>query len=193
MSAIQIKTAKTTFPVLPLIAKRYSTVSFADKSISQQDLNTILEAATWAASANNEQPWLYYYGLKGTSGFDTILQTLARGNQPWAKNAAILLVAVARNTFEKDQKPNATALHDLGLANSNLFLQAVSLDIYPHPMGGFSKEEITKALQLPENQQPVTVIALGYLSESEPTDDALRSRENSPRQRKSIDTISFAI
>lgn len=187
-----IKIATTKHDVLDLIKNRWSPRSFSDKVISEKDLHTILEAAGWAASANNEQPWQYYYASKGNEGFAQIAETLAAGNKPWAQHAAILIVAVARKTYEANQAENVTALHDLGMANAHLLLQASALNIYSHMMGGFDKAKISKTLDLTDNQLPVAVIALGYLDEAEKLDEPFKSRELAPRVRKPLSEFVFS-
>lgn len=193
MNSTEIKAPKTLHAILPLIAKRWSARSFSDQAISEEDLATILEAASWSASANNEQPWLYYHASKGTVGFEKIYQSLLPGNQPWAKNASVLIAAVARKTIEASGKENPLAFHDVGLANSLLLLQAVSMDIYGHPMGGYDKEILIKNLELTEDQAPVCVIALGYLAEAEKLEEPFKTRELTQRQRKPLEKISVKL
>ena len=185
-----IKVAETKYPVLDLMKNRWSTRSFSPKEISEQEINTLLEAASWAASANNEQPWEYVYAHKGTEGFETLKNTLMAGNSPWAKDAAVLVAAIAHTVFNANGKPNATALHDLGLANSNLLLQAISINIYAHVMGGFEQDKLRQALDLTEQQQAVCVIALGYLDVPEKLEEPYRGREITGRTRKRLNEFS---
>lgn len=186
-----IKIADTKHDVLDLIRNRWSPRSFSDKVISQDDLNTILEAAAWAASANNEQPWQYYYASKNNDGFKHIAESLFAGNKPWARHADVLIVAVARTTYQANQTANPTALHDLGMANAHLLLQAAALDIYGHMMGGFDKAKIAETLALSENQEAVAVIALGYRDEAEKLEEPFRTRELTPRVRKPLSEFVF--
>lgn len=193
MQSIIVKTAETKHGVLDIISKRWSPRSFSDMSISVDQMETILEAASWAASANNEQPWEYQYAFNGTKGFHGIWECLMPGNQPWAKNAAAFVVAIARTTFEANQAPNALAAHDLGMANAHLLLQAVLMDIYSHPMAGFDKVKITEYLKLTETQNPICVIALGYLDEAEKLEEPFKARELTPRARKPLSIIAKEI
>lgn len=185
-----IKIAETKYSVLDLIKNRWSTRSFSTKEISEEELNTLLEAASWAASANNEQPWEYVYAHRGTEGFETLKNTLMAGNSPWAKDAAVLVAAIARTTFQANGKPNAAALHDLGLANSHLLLQATAMHIYAHVMGGFEQDKLRQALDLTEHQQAVCVIALGYLDVPEKLEEPYRGREITARTRKPLTEFS---
>ena len=186
-----IKIANTKHDVLDLIKNRWSPRSFSDKVIPQNDLNTILEAAAWAASANNEQPWQYYYASKSHEGFAKIADSLFKGNKPWAQHADVLIVAVSRKTFEANQTENVTALHDLGMANAHLLLQASALNIYGHMMGGFDKTKISETLGLTENQEAVAVIALGYRDEAEKLEEPFKTREITPRVRKPLSEFVF--
>jgi nitroreductase len=183
----KIKSAQTQFDVAPFITERFSPRAFSEKSISKEAINTIFEAASWSASANNEQPWEFYYAHKGTEGFQKIWASLMGGNQPWAKDAAALVITVARKTFAGNGNANGSALHDLGMANATLLLQARALDIFGHPMGGFDRIKATEILNLDEDRIPVCVIALGYLGDAEQLIEPFKTRELSPRSRKTID------
>ncbi len=183
----KIKSAHTQFDVAPFITDRFSPRAFSEKSISNEAMNTIFEATSWSASANNEQPWEFYYAHKGTEGFQKIWESLMGGNQPWAKDAAALVVTVARKTFAANGNANGSALHDLGMANATLLLQARALDIFGHPMGGFDREKATEILNLDEDRMPVCVIALGYLGDAEQLIEPFKTRELSPRSRKTVD------
>ncbi|WP_159470112.1 nitroreductase family protein [Dyadobacter sp. 3J3] len=187
-----IKIANTEHNVLDLIKNRWSPRSFSDKVIPENDLHTILEAAGWAASANNEQPWQYYYASKGNDGFVQIAESLFGGNKPWAQNSDVLIVAVARKTFEANQTENGAAMHDLGMANAHLLLQASALNIYGHMMGGFDRTKISETLGLTENQLPVAIIALGYLDDAEKLEEPFKSRELAARVRKPLNEFVFS-
>ena len=184
-----INKAITKQPILELFKERWSAGSFSDKSISKDSIHTILEAATWAASASNEQPWLYRFALKGSAGFDAIFDCLLPGNQPWNKKAAAFLVAIARTTLSASGKPNPYAEHDLGMANAHILLQASAMDIITHPMAGFDKTKITEVLKLSDTENVLCVIALGYLDEAEKLEEPFKSREIAPRVRKGFDEV----
>lgn len=187
------KTAPADYTINELIAKRWSPRSFSDQIISNDSLNIIFEAARWAASAGNEQPWEYIYGQKGTDGFETLWDCLLPGNQPWVINANVLMVAVTRKTFAGNGKINGFAAHDLGMANAQLFLQATALDIYCHPMGGFDKIKLRETLQLSDNIEPVCMIAMGYADVAEKLDEPFRTRELAARLRQPIETFTKRI
>ena len=186
MQSLAIKEADVATDVHPLILKRWSPRSFSDRAISADQLTELFEAASWAASANNEQPWQYVYALRGTPAFDELWECLKPGNQPWAKDAAVLFVALYRKTFLKTGQTNPWAEHDLGMANAQLMLQAAHRDIYGHLMAGFEKGKVTKLLDLTSDQVPVCMGALGYLGNPEDLEEPFRSRELSERSREPV-------
>jgi len=187
--AIAIKEAQTEFPVMDLIRERWSARSFSEKEMPQEILNTILEAASWAPSSNNEQPWFFYPAYKGTGRFNILLESLMPGNYPWAKNAAALVVTIARTEFAASGKPNTYADHDLGLANGFLVLQARKLDVFCHIMAGFDKSKISTGLELTEIQKPMCIIALGYLDDAEKLEEPFKTREVTGRSRLPLSEI----
>lgn len=185
-----IKTANTEYPVIDLIKDRWSARSFSEQPISEESMKTVVEAASWAPSAGNEQPWLYYYAHQGTEGFQQLWECLNGGNQPWCKNAAVLMVSVYRNTFAANGNPNGKAMHDVGMSNSFLMLQAISMRIYTHPMGGYFADKVKEVLKLDETQGIACMIALGYLDDAEKLEEPFKTREITPRERKPLSEIS---
>lgn len=178
------KTAQTKHPVIDLIKHRWSPRSFTTQPITEKDIQTILEAGSWAPSANNTQPWRYIYAHHGTEGFQKLLSALVPGNQPWAKNAAILIAAVGIRELPDTLQKQPYYMHDIGMANSFILLQAASMNIYGHMMGGFNKVQIAEELSLPANEEPVAMIALGYLGDAASLEEPYKSRELAPRSRK---------
>lgn len=191
---MDIKIAKTKWPVADLLRKRWSPRSFTEAVVSADDMNTLLEAATWSFSGGNMQPWYYIYAYRSTPGFDKILKNLAAGNQGWAKNAAVLVVTLAKK--ERDPgKPNIWSKHDLGAANMNLVLQALTMNIYGHFMGGFDKQGMAETLEIDTDiYEPVACLALGYRGDPDQIEEeGLRIRETEVRKRKNIEEISRQI
>ncbi len=188
-----IKIAQTIHPVLDLIRNRWSPRSFMQEEIEQKDLETLLEAASWAPSAVNEQPWEYIYAHRGSVGFETIKNCLLPGNASWAKAAAVLLVSVARTVYTANQKENTAALHDVGMANAQLLLQAQSMNIYGHIMGGVDREKLIFTLGLNAQQYAIGVIALGYLDIPDKLEEPFKTRELQPRQRKFLNEFSRSL
>jgi nitroreductase len=187
------KTADTTYDLHPVIKDRWSPRAFSDKPIARELLLELLEAARWAPSSYNEQPWRYAYAFRGTDGFDRLADTLMPGNKSWAQHAAVLVVAMAKTTLSRNGKPNGVALHDLGLANAQLLAQATSRGIYGHLMGGFSKPEAQALLHLDEETRPVCVIALGYMGDTSTLDETLQAKEAARRSRRPLQEITQEI
>jgi nitroreductase len=184
------KIAQTKHQVIDLIKHRWSPRSFTEKAISEKDTQTILEAGSWAPSAGNSQPWRYVYAHKGTEGFEKLLATLAPGNQPWAKHAAVLIAAIGIKELPDTQQKFFYFMHDVGMSNSYMLLQAFTMDIYGHVMAGFSKPQMAELLALPANEEPVCVLALGYLDEADKLEEPYKSRELAARTRKSLDEFT---
>lgn len=187
MKSIAIKTPKTENAVHPLLLKRWSARSFSSKPLSKKDLNTLFEAASWAPSSMNEQPWEFWYVTRSESEkFDLFLNCLMEGNKSWAKNAHTLILNLAHKNFKKTGQYNRHYLYDCGAANTNLLLQAAELDIYGHLMGGFHMEKTIQDLSIPEGLEPVCFIALGYLDAPEKLEEPFLTRELTARTRKGL-------
>jgi nitroreductase len=193
LTSVEIKEAHTQHPVLSLIKKRWSARSFSSRKIEQPVLDTILEAASWAASGNNEQPWRYRYAIRPDIAFEKLHDLLLPGNHPWAGNAAALIISSYKTNFQVSGKPNLTAMHDLGMANAHLLLQAVALGLYAHPMAGFDKPRLISEYGFGESEIPVAVIALGYLDDPEKLEEPFRSRELTARSRKPQEEFVFKL
>lgn len=184
------KIATTDHPIADLMKQRWSPRSFSAKQVNDAQINSLLEAARWAPSSSNEQPWKYYYAMKGTEGFEKILSCLSGGNQPWAKNASVLFIAATRKTTESKGIFNDWAEHDLGLANMQLFLQATAMGIHAHAMAGFDKNKTIETLSLNDDIKPICAIAIGYIDDADKLEEPYRSREKNVRTRKSIEEFS---
>lgn len=186
----QIKLAHTKYPVLELIKNRWSARSFrTDKDLSRDDLLTLIEAGSWAPSSSNEQPWKFILALRGTEEYQKVYDALMEGNRPWCKNAAGFIVCLIRTQVEKTGKDNFYAMHDLGLANAQILLQATSMGIACHPKAGIDKNKLTEVFNIPEGIKPAVVIALGYLDEAQKLEEPFLTRELTPRNRKSLEEI----
>jgi len=186
------KEAKTKHPVHELIRKRWSARAFSSKSISDDTLFTLFEAARWAASSNNEQPCRYIYAKReDKETFDKMVDCLMPGNQPWAKNAAVLILCIIKTTSGPDNKPNPIALHDAGLANATLLLQAISEKIYGHMMGGYDRKKTKEKFNIPDGYETVLFLALGYLDSADTLEEPFKTREITPRTRKELNEFVF--
>lgn len=190
IESIKIKEAQTQYPVMDVIRKRWSARAFSQQSITEEQLLTMIEAASWAPSSMNEQPWKYIVARKEDErGFARLLSCMNGSNAVWAQKSAALLLCVATTTYGKEQDSNPSALHDVGMANMSLLLQATALDIYTHVIGGFNKEKAIQEFQLMPNQLPVCMIVLGYLDSPDVLNEPFKTREITPRSRKNLDTF----
>lgn len=170
-----------------LIKNRYSPRAFTNQPLSEQDLTLLIEAARWAPSSMNAQPWKFFISTNDDDIFSSIWQTLSDGNKPWAKKAAAFIV-----TFipQSDSFPVLlTYAHDLGLAIGNLSLQAESMHIGLHQMGGFSKDAVAQLFEIGSEYIPMTIIAVGKYGNAESLEEPYKSREKAMRTRKPINEL----
>ena len=189
----QLKRAPAVEGMLPVIHQRWSPRSFADREVSQADLARVFEAARWAPSSNNEQPWRYLVGVRNSKTHAKIASTLAGFNKVWAPKAPVLILGVANTRFIRNGRPNDYALYDLGAATVLITLQAVALGLTTHQMGGFDHDAIRQVLEIPEDHALGSVMALGYLGEpAELADEHLIASEVAPRSRKPLREVVFS-
>ena len=181
------KAAPTDVPVHELITNRWSPRAFAEKPVSSEVLRALFEAARWAPSSNNEQPWAYFVATKGDAeNYAKMLGVLVEFNANWAKQAPVLALSVAHVKMQRDGKPNRVALHDVGSATSQLTLEANSRGLQVHQMAGFDAEKARQTFAIPLDWEPVAGIALGYPGDPESLPEKLRERELAPRTRKPL-------
>jgi nitroreductase len=186
------KFAKTDSPVHELIAKRWSPYGFSAQSVSPEALRSLFEAARWAASSFNEQPWRFIVATKETpEDYGKLLSCLSGANQGWSKAAPVLALGVVSLRFSHNNKPNRVAHHDLGLATANLIIEATSRDLHVHPMAGFDPEKARQLFDIPEGFEPWTALAIGYASDAGDTPEIYRGRDQKPRTRKPISELVF--
>lgn len=179
-----------TFILNPLIKNRRSKRAYRTDRLSDAQIELLFEAARWAPSANNEQPWSYVYATKEQPELWTkIFDTLNDTNKVWAEHAPLLIVSMVRKNFERTGMPNGSARYDLGAANALLSIQAESMGLNVHQMGGYNKQKAIGNLNIPETHEPVVVIAIGYPGNPEILPEHLKVREISPRQRSVVDTF----
>jgi len=187
MAEIMQKAAPTDVQVHELIRNRWSPRAFAEKPVPGEVLRALFEAARWAPSSNNEQPWAYLVATKGDAeNFGKMLGVLVEFNANWAKHAPVLALSVAHVKMQRDGKPNRVALHDVGSATSQLTLEANSRGLQVHQMAGFDAEKARQTFAIPRDWEPVAGIALGYPGDPESLPDKLRERELAPRTRKPL-------
>jgi nitroreductase len=175
--------------VLPVILERWSPRAFDDRDVSQADLRRIFEAARWAPSSYNEQPWRFFVGRRNSQTYKKIHATLVPSNQAWAQSAPVLILGVAKTRFGHNDSPNNYALHDLGAADGFITLQAASMGIATHQMAGFDQAKAREAFAIPEIYAIGSVMALGYQGDPSTLGEQHQAQEQSPRSRKALGEI----
>jgi nitroreductase len=179
--------APVEFPVNELIQNRWSPRAFSDKPVPQEVLRSLFEAARWAPSSNNEQPWAYIVATKDDAeNFEKSLGALVEFNAGWAKKAAVLVIAVAELAFAKNNAPNRNAQYDVGAASLQLSLEATARGLVVHQMAGFDPETAKETYGIPQGWEPIAAMAIGYPGDASSLPEPLQSREKSPRGRKRI-------
>mgnify|MGYP003594049365 CR=1 FL=1 len=187
------KPAVTDVPLNELLRRRWSPRAFEPRPVEKEVLRRIFEAARWAPSAYNEQPWRFLLASRDQEPtFSLLLGCLVEQNQVWAANAGALAVGDTRKFFTHNEKPNRHAHHDLGLAVAQLTLQAVAEGIFVHPMAGFSLERVRQVWSVPEIYEPLVALALGYPGDPDTLGEDLRQREYAPRERRSLEELVFS-
>ncbi|MDE0546488.1 nitroreductase family protein [Microbacterium sp. C7(2022)] len=178
--------AQTDSPVLDVLAARWSPRAFdAATPIDEGKLASALEAARWAPSANNLQPWRFIVARRGTATHDALVATLFGFNQAWAGNAAALIVAIAETETE-DGTAISHAVYDLGQAVAHLSVQAHHDGLYVHQMSGFDRDAVRQAFSLDERFAPMVILAIGDMGDASALPDVLRERETAPRARRPL-------
>lgn len=185
MSLMLDRTATTDAPILDVLAERWSTRVFdAAAPIDEAALASALEAARWAPSANNTQPWRFIVARRGTEAHTSVVSALMGFNQTWAADAAALVVFAA--TTEVDGKPQPFATYDTGQAAAHFTVQAHASGLHTHQMGGFDRAAIAAAFGLGDETTPLTVMAVGALGDVTAAPEPLRERELAPRTRRPV-------
>ena len=182
--------APTDLDIHPLISHRWSPRAFSSEPLEPEVLKLILEAARWAPSSMNEQPWRFLVATAEEPEWLERLQGYLVEGNAWAKAAPVLIASAYRTTFSRNNRPNVSALRDLGAAEENLFLQVFAAGLVMHQMGGFDRGRLKLEL-LPEGFEPGTIIAIGYPGDPDELPDDLREREAQPRVRKLLSEVVF--
>jgi len=178
--------------LLDAIARRHAAMAYAARPVPQELLSLAFEAARWAPSSFNEQPWRFVVATQDDpEAYERLASCLSKGNA-WAREAPVLVLGLAKLDLTRNGKPNHYCLHDLGLALENLLIQATALGLASHPMGGFDKDAATERLQVPEGYRPMTMVALGYPGDPDTLSEAHRNRELGPRKRLPLGELVYA-
>jgi len=183
------KTARTDAPLHPLLAARWSPRALDPAhELSPEQLTCLLEAARWAPSASNTQPWRFAVTLRGTAEHAAVLDALAPGNRAWAHAASALVVAAAE-TVAPDSAPRPWALYDCGQAVAHLSVQAEHEGLSVHQMGGFDRDRVRSVLDAADSVEPLVVLAVGRRDDSAELPEPLAGREAAPRTRLPLDEL----
>jgi nitroreductase len=183
--------ANTDHPVSEIIAKRWSARAFSTRPVEFSQLLSILEAARWAPSSRNEQPWRY---IVFTSDNPEILKkahSVLKDINDYAKRAPVLICAITKKTYSDNGNPNRLYFHDLGAANENMFLEAFNQGLIMHEMGGFDVQKAREVFSVPDDYEVGIMIAIGYQDTYRVLPDRLRHKAFTPRVRKPLSEIIF--
>lgn len=176
---LDLKKTQLKVAIIDILNSRFSPRFFSDEKV--ENLESIFEAARWAPSSYNRQPWFFYFARNGNSGFEKLSSLLLEGNE-WAKEAPVLILGCYIKEDERGK--NSYAKYDLGQSVMSLVIQGQSLGYYAHQMGLFDKEKAKTVLNLPQNYEPWVMIALGKLGDYEKADESLVARDFKKRERK---------
>jgi nitroreductase len=189
------RTATTAVAIHPLLADRWSPRAFDASLVADADLAALLEAARWAPSAMNHQPWRFLVGRHGADGADAtykgLYDALGAPNQQWAGRAPVLVAALAR-VEETDGSPREVGPFELGLAVAQLTVQAHALGLHVHQMGGFDAAAVSAEFAVPASYRPVVVLAIGRQGDADDLPGWAREREVAPRERLPLGEIAYA-
>jgi nitroreductase len=188
-----VKTASASYPVMDEICLRWSPRAFADQPVESWKIGSLFEAARWAPSSFNEQPWRFIIANRHEDPefFETMLDILVPVNQVWAKDAPVLILSVAKTRFTLNDAPNRHAYHDVGLAVENMMIQAEHIGLAGHQMAGFDVEKARAVLEIPEGFDPVAMIVIGYMGNPDSLPPELKERELAPRERRPLQDMLF--
>ncbi len=187
------KTADPDHDILDLLRERWSPRAFADRRVEPEKIRRMLEAARWTMSSYNEQPWRYVVASRhdDPEAYERLLDCLIEGNQAWAQNAPVLLMSFYKETFSGNDRPNRCAPHDVGAASAALTFQAKEMDLYVHQMAGIHADVARETYDVPDDFEPMTGLAVGYLGDPEMLSDDKQTAEQAPRSRRSLDEFVF--
>jgi len=187
------RSAPAEYPIDDLLARRWSPRAFATGPVDAALLRQLFEAARWAASCYNDQPWYYLVATREhLEEFQKMLACLMEGNQVWAKHAPVLAISVARSNFQHNGSPNRHAQHDVGAASAFLALEATSLGLAVHQMGGFDAARARDTYHIPADFEPMAAIAIGYPGHPDSLSEQHRVAETGPRLRRPISDFVYS-
>ena len=188
-----VKRASNDHQIHELIASRWSPYAFDSRPVAKADALSLFEAARWAASSYNEQPWSYLVASQDDpEEFAKLLSCLVEGNQMWAKAAPLLVISVASLNFKLNSKPNTAAIHDLGIAACSLTFEATARGLAVHQMIGIVPERARELYGIPDGYEAVTALAVGYVGDPNRLPEKMRGRDLTPRSRRPLNEFIFS-
>ena len=188
------KKAQTTVPINDMLASRWSGVAYdSERPVEAEKLSVCIEAARWSLSCYGAQPWNFIIcdRSRDEAAWDTAFDCLVEGNRAWARNAPVLILAVAVERFKHNGKPNRWAQYDTGAAGISLCLQATDLGLMAHQMGGFDADKSSQVFGIPDDYTPMAMIAIGYQIAREAIPEERQEREFAPRKRNPVSEHFF--
>jgi nitroreductase len=192
MAIPEAKRATTAHPIDALLTQRWSPYAFADRPVDEAVVRSLFEAARWAASSYNEQPWSYLVATAADAeAHARLLSCLVEGNRSWAAAAPVLALGVVTHPFTRNQKPNKAAVHDLGLASANLTVEATARGLVVHQMIGIEPERARDLYGIPAGSEAFTGLAIGFPAAAAALPEGLRARDEAPRARKPLSAFVF--
>lgn len=171
------RSRKSTYQINPLILNRWSPRSMTGEELDNEEIMSLFEAARWAPSSYNNQPWRFIYAKRNTEHWDRLFNLLAEGNRAWAKNSALLVVVISRKSFEYNERPAITHQFDTGSAWENLALEAFSRGIVAHGMQGFDYDKARIDLEIPIDFEVMAMIAIGKKGSRDSLSPELQEKE----------------
>lgn len=189
----QKRPAETSVPIHEVLSERWSPRAFDSRPVEPEKLRALFEAARWAASSFNAQPWYFIVAAKGDpESYRKVLESFVEFNQGWAKNAPVIGLSVARLNFEHNGQLNRHAFHDVGQAAANLAVQAAAHGLQLHQMAGILPDKARELFSIPQGYEAVAGFALGYPGDPESLPQQLKERELAPRTRKPLASFVFS-
>jgi len=186
------KHANTNHELHPELKKRWSPRAFSDKKVEKEKLQRIFEAARWAPSASNEQPWYFIVGKAGDETYKMIFDTLVEFNQLWVQTAPIVVLAIGKINSDKSGKENGWYKYDVGQAVAHLTFQATHEGLWVHQMGGYDAQKAGEVFEVPEGYEVVSAFTLGYMGDYKVLHPNLQKMEVADRERKNTDDFIFS-
>ena len=174
-----------------LILKRWSPVAFDPRPVEYEKLHLLFEAAKWAPSGNNSQPWRFVFATRDMPEYEVFIKLMTEPNRVWASTAPLLVLSLAQVVSTYKNRPNRLAFYETGMAVSNLLIQATSMDLMVHQMAGYDHEKAKEVFVIPTRYEPTAMMAIGYKGDPSQLPEDVAAREKGERTRMEISKILF--